>query len=182
MQPAISLLGQRTSATIFCGDLILEENRLIVFLSAYGPTQEVRAFAQILCDREAPLLKIRGRKGMRIAVGGSIGLIGKMDNGYSGLYIIPGCQRRLIVGNSREECFTIYSRILDQQHFVHRDWYHHLFDKAEEILPLVGNKKCCRHIGDVEDEARKHIRDGSFVFPSPTASIMVEVKKEKPGM
>jgi hypothetical protein len=182
MQPAISLLGRRASATIFCGDLILEENRLIVYLSAYGPTQEVRAFAQILCDREAPLLKIKGRKGMRVAVGGPMGLIGKMDNGYSGLYILPGQQRRLIVGNSREECFTIYSRILDQQHFVHRDWYRHLFDKTEEILPFVGDRKCFRHIGNVPDEVRSGIRDGSFVFPSPTAGIMVEVKKENTGM
>ena len=48
MQPTISLLGQRASATIFCNNLILDNDRLIVLLSAYGPSQEVRAFAQIL--------------------------------------------------------------------------------------------------------------------------------------
>jgi len=179
MQPAISLMGQRASATIFCSNLVLEEERLIVLLSAYGPSQEVRAFAQILCDREAPLLKIPGRKGNRVSVGGPFSLIGKMDNGYSGLYILPDRERRLIVGNSREECFAIYSRILDQQQFVHRDWYLPLFDMAEKIAPVIGNKKCYRHIGNVPEEVSNRIRFGGFVFPGPTASITVAVKKEK---
>ena len=123
MQPTISLMGQRASATIFCNNLILDNDRLIVLLSAYGPSQEVRAFAQILHDREAPLLEVPGKKSNRVALGGLVSLISKMDNGYSGLYILPSKQRRLIIGNNREECFTIYSRILDQQQFVHRDWY-----------------------------------------------------------
>ena len=89
MQPTISLLGQRASATIFCSNLILDNDRLIVLLSAYGPSQEVRAFAQILYDREAPLLEIPGKKSNRVQLGGTVSLIGKMDNGYSGLYILP---------------------------------------------------------------------------------------------
>ena len=179
MQPAISLMGQRASATIFCSNLVLEEESRILLLSAYGPSQEVRAFAQILCDREAPLLKIPGRKGNRVSVGGPFSLIVKMDNGYSGLYILPDRERRLIVGNSREECFAIYSRILDQQQFVHRDWYLPLFDMAEKLTPVIGNKKCYRHIGNVPEEVSNRIRFGGFAFPGPTASITVAVKKEK---
>jgi hypothetical protein len=34
MQPTISLLGQRASATIFCNNLIMDNDRLIVLLSA----------------------------------------------------------------------------------------------------------------------------------------------------
>ena len=82
MQPTISLLGQRASATIFCSNLILEDDRLIVLLSAFGPSQEVRAFAQILNDREAPLLKMPGQHEKHVAVGRTMSLIGKMDNGY----------------------------------------------------------------------------------------------------
>lgn len=179
MQPTISLLGQRASATIFCSNLILEDDKLIVLLSAYGPSQEVRAFAQILYDREAPVLEVPGRKRDRVAVGGTVSLIGKIDNGYSGLYILPGRQRRLIVGNSREECFGIYSRILDQQQFVHRDWYLPLFDMAEELTPLIGTKKCYRHIENVPDEVRNRIRYGGFAFPEPASCISVEVKQEQ---
>ena len=68
MQPTISLLGQRASASIFCNNLILDNDRLIVLLSAYGPSQEVRAFAQILYDKEAPLLEISGKKSNRVSV------------------------------------------------------------------------------------------------------------------
>lgn len=179
MQPTISLLGQRASATIFCNNLILDDDRLIVLLSAYGPSQEVRAFAQILYDREAPLLGIPDKKSKRIAVGGTVSLISKMDNGYSGLYILPDRKRRLIIGDCREECFQIYSRILDQQQFVHRDWYLPLFDMAEELSPVIGSKKCYRHIDNVPEEVRNRIKYGGFAFPKPTAGITVEVKQEQ---
>jgi len=179
MPTVISLLGQRASATIFCGNLILEEEKNISLLTAYGPSQEVRAFAQILCDREAPLLKIPGRKGIRVSLGGPVSLIGKMDNGYSGLYILPDRERRLIIGNCRDECFAIYSRILDQQQFVHRDWYLPLFDLAELLVPLIGEKMCYRLGENIAEEVTNRIRYGSFAFPAPTASITVAVKKEK---
>ena len=48
MPQTISLIGHRATATVFCSNLILDNDRLIVLLSAYGPSQEVRAFAQIL--------------------------------------------------------------------------------------------------------------------------------------
>ena len=179
MQPTISLMGQRASATIFCSNLILEDDRLIVLLSAFGPSQEVRAFAQILNDREAPLLKMPGQHEKRVAVGGTMSLIGKMDNGYSGFYIIPDSKRRLIIGKNREECFTIYSRILDQQQFVHREWYLPLFDMAAELTPVIGRKKCYRHIDSVPEEVRNRIKYGGFAFPEPATSIRVEVKQEQ---
>ena len=179
MPTAISLLGQRASATIFCGNLLLEEERIISFLTAYGPSQEVRAFAQVLCDREAPLLKIANRKGIRVSPGGAVSLIAKMDNGYSGLYILPDRDRRLIIGNCREECFAIYSRILDQQQFVHRDWYLPLFDLSELLVPVIGEKVCCRIGENIAEEVSNRIRSGGFSFPAPTAGITVAVKKEK---
>jgi len=117
MQPTISLLGLRASASIFCSNLVLIDDRLIVLLSAYGPSQEVRAFAQILHDREAPLLEVPGKKSNRVAVGGLVSLIAKMDNGYSGLYILPEQHRR----HRREQpggIFAIYSRSGPAQ-FVH---------------------------------------------------------------
>jgi hypothetical protein len=101
-----------------------------------------------------------------------------MDNGYSGLYILPSKQRRLIIGNNREECFTIYSRILDQQQFVHRDWYLPLFDMAEFLVPQIGYKMCYRPIENVPEEVRNRIRFGGFNFPETTTGITVEVKQE----
>ena len=177
MQPTISLLGLRASASIFCSNLVMDKDRLIVLLSAYGPSQEVRAFAQILHDREAPLLEVPDKKSNRVAVGGLVSLISKMDNGYSGLYILPERHRRLIIGNNREECFTIYSRILDQQQFVHRDWYLPLFDMAELLVPIIGYKMCYRLKENIPEEVRNRIRYGGFAFPEPTANISIEVKE-----
>ncbi len=180
MQHTISLTGQRASATIFCSNLILDQERLIVLLTAYGPSQEVRAFAQILHDKEPPRLEINGTKSRTVSPGGPVSLIGKMDNGYSGLYLLPGSQRRLIIGNSREECFAIYSRILDQQQFVHREWYHPLFDLAEVLKPRIGAKVCCRLIENVPETVRIRIKQGLFTFPEATIGITVEVQTPQP--
>jgi hypothetical protein len=180
MPQTISLIGHRAAATVFCSNLILDNDRLIVLLSAYGPSQEVRAFAQILYDKEAPRLQLTDQKNKPVSVGGPVSLIGKMDNGYSGLYLLPDPQRRLLIGNSREECFAIYSRILDQQQFVHRDWYLPLFDKAELLVPQIGQKKCYRLLENVPEEVRNRIRYGGFAFPETTTSITVEVQPHHP--
>jgi len=179
MQPTISLLGKRASARIFCSNLVMQDDKIILLLSAYGPSQEVRAFSQLLCDKDAPHMGTSECDTNRyVAIGGPIRLISKMDNGYSGLYVLPDPQKRLIVGNTREECFRIYSRILDQQQFVHRDWYQPLFDMAEEVIPEIGNKKIYRHIENVPEEVRNRIKYGGFAFPDPTASLTVEVQQE----
>lgn len=178
MAETISLRGKRASATIFISNLILDRT-YIALLSAYGPSQEVRAFAQILFDRDAPYMEVPGKKSCRVAPGGTVRLISKMDNGYTGLYLIPDQDRRLIVGTSKEECFDIYSRMLDQQQFVHRDWYGPLFDLAEELAPLVGNKTCYRYIENVSEEVRNRIKYGSFKFPEATASFTIETNEKK---
>ena len=180
MPQTISLIGHRAAATVVCSNLILDNDCLIVLLSAYGPSQEVRAFAQILYDKEAPRLQIHGNKNKPVCVGGPVSLIGKMDNGYSGLYLLPDPQRRLLIGNSREECFTIYSRILDQQQFVHRDWYLPLFNEAELLAPQIGQKQCYRLLDNVPEEVRNRIRYGGFAFPETTTSITVEVNPQHP--
>ena len=180
MPQTISLIGHRAAATVFCSNLILDNDRLIVLLSAYGPSQEIRAFAQILYDKEAPWLQLTDQKNRPVSTGGPVSLISKMDNGYSGLYLLPDPQRRLLIGNTQKECFAIYSRILDQQQFVHRDWYLPLFDMAELLVPQIGHKKCYRLLENVPEEVRNRIRYGGFTFPETTTSITVEVKPHHP--
>ena len=60
---------------------------------------------------------------------------------------------------------------------MHRDWYLPLFDMAEELVPVIGNRKCFRLIENVPDEVRNRIRYGGFAFPESTATITVEVKE-----
>ena len=176
MPETISLRGKRASATIFVSNLIMDQT-LVAFLTAYGPSQEVRAFAQLLFDRDNPHLEAPGIS-QDTAAGGNSFLVSKMDNGYTGLYLTPNPERRLIIGQDTDECFGIYSRILDQQQFVHREWYRPLFDLAEEVEPQVGNKKCYRLIENIPNEVQNRIRYGDFEFPSPTAHFDLEVKQQ----
>ena len=180
MQPTISLLGQRASASIFCSNLVLDNDRLIVLLSAYGPSQEVRAFAQILYDRDAPLLEIPGKKEQPRQVGGPVSLIAKMDNGYSGLYILPD---RTPSSHYREQPGGML---------------HHLLPhpgpaavRAPGLVsppvrhggvtgpPVIGNKMCYRLIENVPEEVRNRIRYGGFAFPEPTTDITIEVRNRQ---
>ncbi len=53
----ITIANDKASATVICQDLILDDSvpgaRNIFYLNVYGPTQEVRAFAQILAMKGA---------------------------------------------------------------------------------------------------------------------------------
>jgi hypothetical protein len=54
MPQTISIQGKRSSATVFCSNLILA-GRTLCYLTAYGPTQEIRAVAQMLLSEDISL-------------------------------------------------------------------------------------------------------------------------------
>lgn len=180
----LTITNKKASATVLCKDLVAE-NRRVVCLSAYGPTQEVRAFAQILNLGQDSSLESEEKEGS-----GQVHifqaycptlprLIPKMGEGYSGLYVLPESHAYLI-GNSRDECFGIFSRILDQKEFVHRDWYGELFPALTEPLEVnIGSKVCFRfHLDKVKAEIPNRVRYGGLKIPAATAHFTI-AKEEK---
>lgn len=170
----ISLTGKRASATIFVKDLIYRRLRDIVFLAAYGPSQEVRAFGQLLSE-EGVTLKIPEVATLRAArTEGMYRIIPNLPNGYSAIYVLPSTKDYLL-GESKEECFGIFSRILNQTTFVHRDWYEELFDVVvEELQPTVGAKLCYRLKGNIEKEVAERVAKGVFTMPASTADLVLD--------
>lgn len=179
MPATISLKGKRATATVFCSNLIMK-GRNVAFLTAYGPSQEVRAFAQLLTSGEAELDTENTRVINTSFISNPI-MIPKLDNGYTGLYLVPPLESRLVIGNSENECYGIYSRILDQQQFVHRGWYRDIFGLAKEVTPEIGVKKCYLTIENVAHEVQQRIRYGGFSFPASTANLEVETAEKKAG-
>lgn len=189
---SISLKGKKTSATVFCNNLI-KDGRKIIFLTAYGPSQEIGAFAQLLSDGEAKLY-FQGKTEPDSSDDDNSDspssvlnpypcstpqIIPKIENGYSGLYVLPTRSESVIVCNTPEECFDIYGRILDQQQFVHRDWYKPMFDLASELIPEIGAKVCFRYASDPTQEVKQRLDSGEFSFPEPTANLTVETMEDK---
>lgn len=174
MPQIISLTGKRASATILVKDLIYRRLRDIVFLAAYGPSQEVRAFGQLLMEGGATL-KIPEVATLRAArTEGMYRIIPNLPNGYSAIYVLPSTKDYLL-GDSKEECFGIFSRILDQTMFVHRDWYEELFDVVvEELSPTVGTKLCYRLKENIEKEVAERVAKGVFTMPAATADLVLE--------
>ena len=175
MPQTISIVGKKANATIFASNLIRHTNN-IIFLTAYGPTQEVRAFAQILLeggDIESDSGNINGA-----SLDGIMKIIPGMPNGYSGLYVIPA-GNSYIVGDTDEDCFNILSRILDQAYFVHKDWYQEVADLNAPLDAMIGTKKCNIQVGNLEEEVRNRVKYGSFKFPVATAVLTIE-KQETP--
>jgi hypothetical protein len=168
----ISIQGKRTTATVFCSNLIIVD-RKIWYLVAYGPTQEIRAFAQLLMSGDS-ILETQETTVRNVTSFATLSIIPKLDYGYTGLYIVPPLNSGLVVGDSEEECFDIYSRILDQQQFVLRDWYKAIFELAAEVTPITGKKKCYLTAKDVAYEVRQLIKYGRCSFPEPTASLSVD--------
>jgi hypothetical protein len=189
MPRTISLKGQKASATVICSNLI-RDGRKVLFLTAYGPSQEIGAFAQLLSDGEASLYlnetcndentTDNGTPFIQKTLSSSLPqIIPKIENGYSGLFVLPCLTEPVIIGKSPDECFDIYGRILDQQQFVHRDWYQPMFDMATELLPVIGAKTCFQYAADLTHEVMQRLNSGEFSFPEPTADLTVETMAEK---
>jgi hypothetical protein len=171
----LTIEGKRASATVFVSNLILHGSKA-VFMSAYGPSQEIRAFAQILSDGGSRM-ETGDTTMYSFTYKGTLGIIPKVENGYSALYILP-TGTEILIGDSEEECFEIYSRILDQKQFVYRNWYLTLFNLAQELPPLIGTKKCFIPIRNVEEQVLERIQSGEFEMPAPTAEIIIEKKED----
>jgi len=174
MPQTISINGKRANATIFASNLIRHTSS-VIFLTAYGPTQEVRAFAQILLeggDIESDACNITG-----VSLGGIMKVIPGMPNGYSGLYVIPA-GNKYIVGDTDEDCFNILSRVLDQAYFVHRDWYKEVTGLNARLDPKIGTKKCYIMVDNLEEEVRNRVKYGSLKFPVSTATLTIEKQEE----
>lgn len=174
MPQTISLDGKRATATIFVSNLIYRRLRDIVFLTAYGPSQEVRAFGQLLTE-DGTTLKIPETVTLRaVRPEGMYRIIPNLSNAYSAIYVLPSTKDYLL-GDSKEECFGIFSRVLDQTKFVHRDWYEDLFDVVVEELPSsVGTKKCYRLKENIEKEVAERVTSGVFKLPASTADLVLE--------
>jgi hypothetical protein len=175
----LTITNKKASATVLCKDFIAD-NRRVVCLSAYGPSQEIRAFAQILNLGQDSTIESEEREGssqVRIYYAYCPTLpriIPKVAEGYSGLYVLPDTHSFLI-GNSTEDCFGIFARILDQQEFVHRDWYAELFPVLTEPVAVdIGSKVCFRfHHDKVKAEIPNRVRFGGLKIPPATAHFTI---------
>lgn len=175
MPETVSIEGKKATATIFTSNLI-KHGTAVIFLTAYGPTQEVRAFAQILIEGGNITTDSDRINGARL--GGPMKVIPGLPNGYSGLYVIP-TGNQYLVGDTDEECFGIFARILDQAYFVHRDWYDELAALNARLEPMIGSKKCFIVAKDIEKEVHGRVKFGGFKFPAVTAQITIDRKEEE---
>ena len=97
-----------------------------------------------------------------------------------GAYITPSTDSSFLIGNSKEDCYQIFSRILDQREFVHRDWYEALFNEVSmEIEPLIGIKRCWKfHARELKSEIVNQLKYGGLKMPPATAHFTIE-KEER---
>jgi len=180
----ITIANDKASATVICQDLILDDSvpgaRNIFYLNVYGPTQEIRAFAQILAMKGALECHDNTIGPINVWSSHPLRVIPKMGEGYSGAYITPSTDSSFLIGNSKEDCYQVFSRILDQREFVHRDWYEALFNEVSmEIEPLVGIKRCWKfRARELKSEIVNRLKYGGLKMPPATAHFTIE-KEER---
>lgn len=176
----ITIANDKASATVICRDLILDDTvagaRNIIYLTAYGPTQEIRAFAQVLAMKG--YLECHGTDSRQINVWSNhpLRVIPKMGEGYSGIHITPAAGSSYLIGSSKQDCYQVFTRILDQQEFVHRDWYETLFTEVtREIEPVTGNRRCWKFLAhDLKSEIVNRLKYGGLKMPLATAHFTIE--------
>ena len=176
--------AEKTSARAICTSLIVDdkdrwEGGQLVYLEAFAPAQEARAFAQIL-QRSFSLSvattdgsACATRRGLRLDDGGLV-RANALKQGYRWIIAVPS--RRYIVADSEEACFAVYADLLDQEHLVLRDWYRSLFEALPRLAAQIGTKACVRADLPVEDEVTAGLRDGRLVFPEP--KLVLRLPKE----
>ena len=180
----ITISNYKASATVICRDLFLDDSvagaRNLFYLTAYGPTQEIRAFAQILAMKGS--LECHGKEDNSINIWSNhpLRVIPKMGEGYSGAYITPSSDSSFLIGTSKADCYQVFTRILDQREFVHRDWYEALFNEVSmELEPLVGNKRCWKfRAHELKSEIVNRLKYGGLKMPPATAHFTIE-KEER---
>lgn len=171
----VSLITRKATARIFVSNLIITDHKKVLFLTGFGPTQEIRAFAHILNDGKGDMkASLKGENVVRVFEAKTFYAIRlvNLGQGYHGIHVVP--DNSYIVGDTREECFEIYSRILSQKEFVHRDWYEDLFGALPQIEPSIGSKVCFQNSINVEAAVKEGINEGLFKFPVPTAHLTLE--------
>lgn len=181
MPSTISITGKTAVATVFASNLITH-NGDVIFLTAYGPSQETRAFSQILLQGGSRMeVQFEDDKTRTIhdpKLAGRIGMLTELEHGYTALYVIP-TGTDYIVGDNEAECMGILSRILDQHHFVLQAWYKGVRKLAEEVKPILGTKKCLITPQNIETEVQQRVSSGQFRFPVAVVSLTVEKAEEE---
>jgi len=179
----LAITGRKASATVFASNLVVADKQ-VLYMTVYGPSQEIRAFAQLLMDDGSRVELVQDGEvahepALQNIKASNVRLVPHIGNGYSGAFIVPTEDACLLIGDSREECYKIFTRILDQQRFVHRDWYVLMFQEVvREILPLVGSKSCWRyHPKAIETVIKSHLAAGTIIMPPATAQLTIEVPK-----
>lgn len=178
----LTAVGKTASAAVRVSNLITTgmNGHCILYMTAYGPTSEIRCLAQLLFEAQHMNFDDRRLNSPRPKDGTLYRIIPKLAHGFSALYLYP-TGTKYIIKASREDCFNVFSRILDQQYFAHLDWYENLFAMhANEVIPLIGNKSCFLVPDTLTESIQKGVKSGDLPFPSPTQSLTIETKEATP--
>lgn len=183
MKKTVTISNRRSSATLIVEDFIATKGDILL-MTAYGPTQEVRCFAQILgskdgelevYDGESRLARLNDAKSLQ-----AMQLLHKPEYCYSALSITP-CSTTTIIGENEEDCFNVFSRILDQSEFVHREWYRFVWEKVSTGIPAqVGKRICYLYSKSRIDEVVKGgLNYGGIAMPASTVDLTMNVIKNE---
>lgn len=175
----VSLETNKAGAKIVCTGLILDNRGKILYMTGFGPTSEVRAFARLM-TREADLevcgeddsvicrhYSTKTENPVRIARG---------PEGQSLVVCVPNHTEN-ILAPTEEQARTIYDRILGQQAFVHQDWFAPLFDEMPKLQPIVGSMTAYVTHKNIQKRVEEGLKAGHFQFPAPTTHLIFEQKK-----
>lgn len=170
-------------------DLVVDPatERHVVYLGAFGPSEEVRALGQLVAkgcelhvdgpgDESAETTAQHRFYAARSVPNGKTRVV-PAESHYAALVVTPSDQ--WIVAEDDEACFAIFRRLVDAEHLVHPDWHRWLFSTLEPFAATVGTKRCVHMNLDVELAVMEGLRDGHIHFPSPEAHVLVPLKDEE---
>lgn len=176
----VSLEEKKVGARIFCTNLFLD-NQNVLFFTGFGPTQEVRAFAQLLAHEGTLVVTDEAGANIERIYGARTEnqiWIAKGPEGQSLIYSLPRGTAQ-IFAPSEDEARTVFYRLLEQQQFVLKDWFPVLFSELPRLQPTVGSMFGCDSMANVEARVKEGLAAQDFRFPPPTAHLVLEQSEKK---
>ena len=177
----VSIEGKKAGAQIIVNNLIVED-RDVIYLTGFGPSQEVRAFSQLLGLGGSKLV-IKDMEGNELqtinnCTTENLSWVAKGPESQAILYSLPK-HTSLIIGDSEDECRNVFYRILKQAEFVLEPWFDPMFRELQMIPAAVGTKRC--YVNNINVPARvcEGVRSGVFTFPAPTAELTITQSSDK---
>jgi hypothetical protein len=178
----ITLKNNRDLGAKIVATQLINENKRICYLEGFGPSSEVRCFAQLLrkgdSDLSVPTETDQVNTIRKTIIPDTCDIrVVALQNDYMAILVVPS-NTTYLVADTEEQLFKLFSRELDQKHFGCKVWYETIYQETMLLHPIIGDKACRVNNINVHDVISEKLSSNTFAIPTTEHEINIEVAED----